>query len=209
MKIAQISKTLSLAAGFAMAALALNAQQLNSIPQVKESVRKAVPVTLKAVDGLRDLPHGNANGGEASERDVVIQRQTVGSTTYDLQTNASMPQLVVGADGGVSVAWMQSFQASPFNDRGTGYNHDDGTGWQAPPEARVESSKTGWTSLDRMGDGRDIVAGHSSPVTLGIHVATSVPGSGVWEDQVIPNGFAFENGAPVGHLWPRMSVGDK
>ena len=202
-----ISKTLGLLAAFAMGTLALNAQQLHTIPQVEQNARKAVPVTLKAVDGFRDLPNGNANGGDTSQRDVVIQRQTVGSTTYDLQTNASMPQLVVGADGAVSVAWMQSFQASPFNDRGSGYNHDDGTGWQAPPEARVESAKTGWTSLDRLGDGRDIVAGHSSPVTLGIHVATSVPGSGVWEDQVIPNGFAFENGAPVGHLWPRMSVG--
>ena len=200
-------RSVSLIAGLAVLHVSLNAQQLQSIPQVKENARHAVPVSLKAADGFRNLPLDPADGSNSSERDVVIQRQAVGSTTYDLQTNASMPQLVVGADGAVSVAWMQSFQASPFNDRGSGYNHDDGTGWQAPPEARVESAKTGWTSLDRLGDGRDIVAGHSSPVTLGIHVATSVPGSGVWEDQVIPNGFAFEDGSPVGHLWPRMSVG--
>lgn len=188
----------------------LHAQVLRDAPQVDPSRRSAVPVTLRAVagPGTHHNPPGETYGETlTSPRDVVVQRQTVGTTTYDLQTNASMPQLVVGTEGAVSVAWMQSLQASPFNDRGSGYNHDDGGGWQAPPEARVENAKTGWTSLDRMGDGRDIVAGHSSPSTLGVHVATSVPGSGAWENQVIPNAHTLDDGTPVGHLWPRVSVG--
>lgn len=198
---------LFLASLVSLTTASLQAQVLQDVPQVPKLERKAVPVTLKAVDGTRNSNQAMSEFNPSMDRDVVIQRQAVGTTTYDLQTNASMPQLVVGAEGNVSVAWMQSFQTSPFNDRGSGYNHDDGTGWQAPPEARVEDAKTGWTSLDRLGDGRDIVAGHASPSTLGIHVATSVPGSGVWVDQVIPNGFTFDDGSPVGHLWPRVTVG--
>lgn len=196
---------LSLCAG--LGSMNMIGQELQNIPQVTESNRKAVSVTFKAVDGSRVFPNEDIGVSNGMDRDVVIERQIVGSTTYDLQTNASMPQLVVGLENDVSVAWMQSFQTTPFNDRGTGYNHDDGMGWQTPPDERVENAKTGWTSLDRLGDGRDIVAGHSSPSTLGIHVATSVPGSGIWENQVIPNGFAFDDGSPVGHLWPRLAVG--
>ena len=185
-------------------------QGLQDAPQVVPDMRKAVPVTVWAVADQvvpSVSPSSNRKLQEASQRDVVVERHVVGTTNYDLQTNASMPQLVVGAGDDVSVAWMMSHQVSPFNDRGTGYNHYDGSGWQPAPNERVEDAKTGWTSIDRMGDGRDIVAGHSSPASLGIHLATSVPGSGIWEDQVIPNLHTLDNGLPVGHLWPRLSVG--
>lgn len=183
---------------------------LQHVPQVPTSQRHAVTVAHRAVADF-ETPALHEVGDEGVEviqdRNLVLTQQVMGTTTYDLQTNASQGQQVAGMGDAVSVAWTQSFQANPFNDRGSGYNHNDGSGWLPQPEARVESAKTGWTTLDRLGSGRDVVMGHSSPSTLGLHFATSEPGSGVWTDGVVPNAYTYDDLSPVGHLWPRLVVG--
>ena len=192
--------------GFAMA----QSDLLQHVPQVPTSQRHAVTVTHRAVAEFESpaLHEVIDEGVEVVEaRNLVLTQQVMGTTTYDLQTNASQGQQVAGMGDAVSVAWTQSFQANPFNDRGSGYNHNDGSGWLPQPEARVESAKTGWTTLDRLGSGRDVVMGHSSPSTLGLHFATSETGSGVWADGVVPNAYTYDDLSPVGHLWPRMVVG--
>lgn len=190
--------------------VAAQSDALQHLPQVPVQQRHAVPVTHRAVaefetPALHQLP--DAEVEVVQDRNLVLTQQVMGTTTYDLQTNASQGQQVAGMGDAVSVAWTQSFQANPFNDRGSGYNHNDGSGWLPQPEARVESAKTGWTTLDRLGSGRDVVMGHSSPSTLGLHFATSEPGSGVWTDGVVPNAYTYDDLSPVGHLWPRVVVG--
>jgi len=183
---------------------------LQHVPQVPTSQRHAVTVTHRAgADSETPALHEvvDADVEVVQDRNLVLTQQVMGTTTYDLQTNASQGQQVAGMGDAVSVAWTQSFQANPFNDRGSGYNHNDGSGWLPQPEARVESAKTGWTTLDRLGSGRDVVMGHSSPSTLGLHFATSEPGSGVWTDGVVPNAYTYDDLSPVGHLWPRVVVG--
>lgn len=186
------------------------APSFDHVPQVSASLRHAVSVTHRAVADMEspvvhvDLDH---EVEVVQQRNLVLTQQVMGTTTYDLQTNASQGQQVTGMGESVSVAWTQSFLANPFNDRGSGYNHNDGSGWLPQPEARVESAKTGWTTLDRLGSGRDVVMGHSSPATLGLHFATSEPGSGVWSDGLVPNAYTYDDLSPVGHLWPRMVVG--
>ena len=189
---------------------AAQSDQLQHIPQVSTAQRHAVTVTHRAVaefetPALHEVVDSYVE--VVQDRNLVLTQQVMGTTTYDLQTNASQGQQVAGMGDAVSVAWTQSFQANPFNDRGSGYNHNDGSGWLPQPEARVESAKTGWTTLDRLGSGRDVVMGHSSPSTLGLHFATSEPGSGVWTDGVVPNAHAYDDLSPVGHLWPRLVVG--
>ena len=74
----------------------------------------------------------------------------LGSTYYDLQTNASMGRRIqLLPDGKVSAVWTTSSDEA-FATRGTGYNHYNGTGWFNPtPSAtpRIENTRLGWPSI--------------------------------------------------------------
>ena len=61
----------------------------------------------------------------------TMTSEVIGWTTYDLQTNGSVQnRIVVHNDGTISAAWTMSSELnSTFSDRGTGYNHFDGSNW--------------------------------------------------------------------------------
>ena len=203
-------KHLQCVVAFVGLGFALSAQSpvFDGIPQAER--RGPQTWVHQAVADHQELPNAQHAIGKAEAvaiRNMVVTRQVVGQTTYDLQTNASMGQQLSGMAASVSAGWTMSFEANPFNDRGTGYNHHDGVDWAEAPEVKAESAKTGWTTIDRLGNGKDVTLGHSSPSTLGLHLATTEPGSGTFDNLVIPNEHAYEDGAPVGHLWPRVVVG--
>ncbi len=78
-----------------------------------------------------------------------VRRETIGTTTFDLQTNATMPRRVIRwADGKEAAAWTFSLEFSTgHSDRGTGYNYYDGTTWQPEPTARIEPHRNGWPTI--------------------------------------------------------------
>ncbi len=87
----------------------------------------------------------------------------VGSTYYDLQTNASIGRRVLlHSDGRVSVAWTTSNDAL-YNNRGTGYNHFNLTSWLTvgSPTNRLESVRLGWPSIGLNGT-KEWVMGHDA-----------------------------------------------
>ena len=87
----------------------------------------------------------------------------VGSTYYDLQTNASIGRRVVlHNDGKVSVAWTTSNDATYAN-RGTGYNHFNLSSWLSVgnPTNRIESVRLGWPSIG-VNNGKEWVMGHDA-----------------------------------------------
>ena len=65
--------------------------------------------------------------------------QVIGYTQYDLQSNAAIDDRVVSSLGETHAAWTMSFDVSPFEDRGTGYNSFDGGAWGDVPTQRLES----------------------------------------------------------------------
>jgi hypothetical protein len=73
----------------------------------------------------------------------------IGSTIYDLQTNASVARrIIVYPDGKMSAVWNISPDASPFMSRGTGFNHFNGKSWLYPPvKNRIEKQRTGWPNV--------------------------------------------------------------
>lgn len=72
----------------------------------------------------------------------------IGSTTYDYQINASMPQRIVSyPTGTITAIWNGSTQVSGFTDRGTFVATHNGTSWNAAPILRVENKTTGWCAL--------------------------------------------------------------
>jgi|JI7StandDraft_1071085.scaffolds.fasta_scaffold57533_1 hypothetical protein len=94
----------------------------------------------------------------------------IGSTTYDLGTNASIGRRIILNTGGkVSATWTLSRLGSAWDDRGTGYNHFNGSSWTNSPAAvttRIEggagtSKRSGWPSIGVIGN-EEYVFAHSA-----------------------------------------------
>jgi len=95
----------------------------------------------------------------------------IGSTNFDLQTNASVAsRIIVYPDGKMSAVWTTCPDVSPFMSRGTGYNHFDGYNWLTPPvKNRLESKRTGWPNIGIVNKNSKIVEYIIS------HYASAVP----------------------------------
>jgi hypothetical protein len=144
-----------------------------------------------------------------ASRDLLIESTIIGETRYDLQSNAAIDDRVSGSGDAVSAVWTMSATTGSFDDRGTGYNHFDGTEWGAWPEERLESVRVGWPSSLQLGDGREVVVSHeaSDNEIAPLRIMTSDIGSGVWTESTIPNGAVNADGDTIGNLWPRAAVG--
>lgn len=111
-----------------------------------------------------DAGKGTASGNSNSKRGIITYNFVkVGSTYYDLQTNASIGRRVMLLpDGTVSVAWTTS-EDDAYTKRGTGYNHFDGNNWLtvANPTKRLETVRIGWPSIGLNGS-KEWVMGHDA-----------------------------------------------
>ena len=191
--------------------LSLNAQQKapflsNDAPKVPVESRIAAPMPQLAIDGFNEVPKNPYNQAVESTmeqvqlRELVIERQIIGLTQYDLQTNAAIDDRMAGSGGAVSAAWTMSLEITPFEDRGTGYNHFDGTLWGEQPYERIESERNGWPSLVYTGSGHEVVITHPG-IDTPLLMAKRTIGSGAWQESYIPSD------CPFGNLWPRVAVG--
>lgn len=99
---------------------------------------------------------------------------TIGTTTYDLQSNASVARRILAyPDGKVSAVWIRSTTNDvAAADRGTGYNSYNGSTWGAIPSAKIESVRTGWGNLSTTNAG-EIVVAHTNAVTTNTGVGTA------------------------------------
>ena len=129
---------------------------------------------------------------------------TLGSTTYDLQTNTAIQNRIVrNADGTMAAVWTTSSAgttAAP--DRGTGYNYNNGTDWMAPSATRIETVRCGWPSLTGGTTYQEIVVNHNSGTTPLNLITRPIKGTGAWTESTIAG---LATGEFV--LWPRTIVG--
>lgn len=108
-------------------------------------------------------------------RGTAADATIVGITQYDLQSNASTSRRVIRyADGKVSAAWTYSAQADPYLDRGTGYNHFDGTAWKDAPTKRLEKERCGFSSMTNNASGAEIIITHNAAGGAADNFATYV-----------------------------------
>jgi hypothetical protein len=176
--------------------LALSAQSL------KDRANMAQPYSTKVYDGseLSNLSQANF-GANTTFRgsNVSVNGRPLGTTTYDLQTNASVQnRFLLFPDGTMSVTFTYSMDftlAAP--DRGTGYVYYDGTNWGSAPTSRVESSRVGWPSILGVGNGEYITAHNtdSSHITRNLR---PVKGTGAWSEA---------QASPLYIIWNRTAVG--
>ena len=134
--------------------------------------------------------------------------ETAGTSTYDLQSNSSMPSRVVNWGGGIaSTAWTISLtgsEAAGFADRGTGLNRTqpDGT-FSSQPTARVESVRTGFPSYFGTPNGEEWTISHVglTSTTYAMHYAHKPISGSTWIEGNIPTT------TPNGGLWGRGCAG--
>src|SRR6185436_13709261 len=192
---------LSLCAG----SYAQNRQQVKSISDLKPLPNDhPVPDMNVGISGHEQSSQKNFNSPVHPQAKVLGPMTTVGGTTYDLQSNgSSIAARVYNTGDDIGTAWTYSVDlAGTYADRGTAVTHsaDNGASWDPAPTGRIESKRTGFGSLDRLGSG-EIVISHNAgaPLTLWSHASIGAP---TWDSSMIP--YPAGMGYP---LWNSMKVG--
>ena len=192
--------------GFAQSVQSPGQTLLEDVPQMAPALRVAAPMPVMQIADFSDRPQQPLEGQSDTDiehiqnRELVVQRQVIGYTQYDLQSNAAIDDRMAGGADAVSAAWTFSLELTPFSDRGTGYNFYDGTAWGEIAYERIESVRIGWPSIVHTASGREVVVSHPG-IDTPLHMAWRDAGSGAWNEASVPSDIE------VGKLWPRMAAG--
>ncbi len=135
---------------------------------------------------------------------VYVDEDIIGSTYFDLQSNASMQnRIFVYDDGTIGGVWTMGFDFPNFDDRGTGYNYFDGSDWGSYPSGILEEDRTGWPAYAAWGENGEINVAHYSGAAIDglVYARRSEKGTGDWT--------LIDYLTPVGNemVWPRMTTG--
>lgn len=129
-----------------------------------------------------------------------INETVIGTTYYDLQTNASICKRLINHNTGeLSATWTFSVNASGFPNRGTGYNFYDGSAWGTAPTTRLENTRTGWTNIGVTNTGKEVNISHGTSTNTLVKTDRATYGAGAWTNTNLNSILPIE-------LWPRMVV---
>ena len=165
-------------------------------------------ITMSGDEALSYLiVNPNPHTSAALNSKSTITEELIGTTTYDLQSNAAVQnRIIVHDDGTISTAWTMSQQYNTtYSDRGTGYNFFDGTTWGAQPTARLEATRGGWPSILKMGSGKEASMTHNTDNSYVNMTHRAATGSGTWAEQIISS--SDSNGVYRYMIWNRSAVG--
>jgi Secretion system C-terminal sorting domain len=152
-------------------------------------------------ESMVEALHPKAHTKAPSHYKAMYVQDTIGTTYYQLQTNAAIcNRLTKSADGTLSATWTMA-QFTTWTDRGTGYNYFNGTSWGPAPGTRLENVRTGFTNIGITGSGAEFSVTHEAPTSgtgLGTHIVSRpAKGTGTWTDATIG----------AADTWPRLAVG--
>ncbi len=167
-------------------------------PMVSPSMDNGIPVANSNVRTYT-APTPSVSGNQVA-RMATVEESIIGFSAYDLQTNGTISnRLVRNDDGTFSAAWTYSAQtASPWSDRGTGYNYYDPAdpnlwinGWFDPisgngpgltgTPARTEGTyRTGFTNIAVTSSGQEMSICHSSTAGNMFLNWRNTKGTGAW-----------------------------
>jgi hypothetical protein len=150
-------------AGFCTAQIRVEPAKLN-VNAIPELVKPYNPPTV--ITGSGQFMPSNSTSSQSrlnDRRTGSISYVKIGNTLYDLQTNSSMPRrIILHPDGKITATFTTSTSVGAFANRGTGYNHFDGTNWMSvtSPTPRIESSRTGWPAIGIYDGNKEYILGH-------------------------------------------------
>ena len=185
----------------------LNAQ-ISPIKVKNGNISSKAPLNMiggnEALSNLITNPNPNTVALKATN---TIDDVRIGTTTYDLQSNASVDnRLIRHSNGTISATWTMSAQfASAYSDRGTGYNFHDGSSWGPDPTSRLESSRGGWPSVLATGSGKEIAITHNTDNGYLLMTHRPSVGAGTWTEQIISS--MDSNGVYTDIIWNRAVIG--
>jgi hypothetical protein len=127
---------------------------------------------------------------------------SIGFTTYDYGTNGSVCRNLVNyGDGTFSMARMgATVLAANTPDRGSWFSHSTDSGNTWPPLAKVETGRTGWTSIAQFVDagGVEAVISHDFGLfDLEVNI-DAAKGAGTWSSSTTGSNTL---------AWPRAAIG--
>ena len=106
--------------GMAQSSAAPGAQLLQDIPQLAPALRTATPMPTMAIADFSDRPQQPLEGESTLDiehvmsREMIVERQVIGYTQYDLQSNAAIDDRMAGGAEAISAAWTMSLELTPF-----------------------------------------------------------------------------------------------
>jgi len=127
----------------------------------------------------------NANPVPAAENAFPVQRLRssevqIGTSKYDLQTNAAMQRRIINRENGsISAVWTFS-AVNSWATRGTGYNYFNGSSWGSAPTSPIETERVGWPSLLHPSNGGEVIISHSTASFKLRNANRTSVGSGSW-----------------------------
>ena len=169
--------------------------QLKPVTMSKSLTNKVLPAPV-AIDQVNTFNQpGNVVVNSKAALDDII-----GSSRYDMQSNASMmSRLYLWPDGSLSGTWTMGMNdGGGYPDRGTGYNYSTGSDWGNTPTERIETVKTGWPNIHPWNGNGEVVLAHQSGTTGLVLSTRPAKGTGSWTQTIIAPAPA------AGLLWPRM-----
>jgi len=165
-----------------------------------------IGVKANGVSTEHNVPQKVKKGKTLSQRTATYNPigTVIGSTTYDLQTNASVARRILKYSGGqVSVVWNFSDGNSPWSDRGSAYVNFDGTVWGPQPNSRIETNRAGWPTICSNTANQEIIASHDP--AIGQYNLKFNTNQGIGNTSWTQTSPLSSKGA----IWPRASsVGD-
>ncbi len=140
---------------------------------------RAVAVDPQVVN----IPNLGMNTNYQYKKALSYNFVQIGSTYYDLQSNGSTGnRVLLHSNGNVSAVWTTvENTAAGFPTRGSGYNHNGGSGFGPSVSSRIESVRTGWPSLGLLADGSEYVVAHFADNNGGFFISKNGSvGSNTW-----------------------------
>ena len=180
--------------------------QVNSSQSYTKNLLKAKYefITMSGNEALSYLmvnpnPHTSAVLNSSKNN---MTEEVIGTTTYDLQTNAAVQnRILVHEDGTISAVWTMSQEYNNlWGDRGTGYNYFDGTSWGAQPTNRLETSRGGWPSIIALGNGTEASITHNTANSYINNAYRPTIGTGSWFNSPVTANYLIWNRSASGGL---------
>jgi len=185
-------------------------QQQRLTPEERKTFKMQLP--LHSEKGYNDQPVNLLNTVNetvaASPLNNAMSEIVIGLSTYDLQTNSSMPSRIVAfPDNKLSAIWTFSSTSTTWPDRGMAYNHYDGSSWINNPGyaenplniSRVEGDvRTGFGAIDFLNGVGDYILAHQTEIDALQTTRNTGLGTQDWITTA-------REDMPL--LWPKMRIG--